>query len=367
VIGDWNPPQPELNTFASAPMFEFPSLTLDSTLTRTYDDSILHLPTTGAQEEISLTSAALQPFRSDTRPSQGSNLPPIPLPAQCLPKGPKVPRLPFSPKPKTENLLHYAGILAVLLSQRRRGLPLALNTNAAEARSGVELLPLIVDLFAWLQIEPAVITLSLSYFIYQDIRLDQPESGCWTEFLVCLKFALVFHTDGTLSVAYPWSKILAWCAPEEAFNRFCSLEGLLLMNLRFHTFTSAEQYAGMEVHLKRCATQYLQPGRATNTQSDVSDLAPPPYNDSKPEVVLKVSWEHHKDRICELYQFHTLEEVAAIMAREHGFRASIRSFRQRLASWGAKKRDMEGSASSTRRAGTRPLEVLEWSAQKQPQ
>ncbi|ETI26961.1 hypothetical protein G647_10060 [Cladophialophora carrionii CBS 160.54] len=49
-------------------------------------------------------------------------------------------------------------------------------------------------------------------------------------------------------------------------------------------------------------------------------------------------WEQHKAEIGQLYQHHSLEEVVRLMKERHNFAPSIRSYIQRIAEWGFKKR-----------------------------
>jgi hypothetical protein len=192
-----------------------------------------------------------------------------------------------------------------------------------------------VGLLGWLKLQPEVLTAALLYLNDVPPKL-RSESRRWTEFLVCLKLAQNYLCDEVLARGL-WKVILRWCASEESFQDFNLLERSLLADSSFRHQRTMTEFVAQKNSIENsngAFNSYIEP-MSTN-MLDLED-----YTKSQDAVS---AWEYHKCEICHLYRLNTLETVVKTMEERHGFRASIRSYRNRLARWGWKKKDMKDSA-----------------------
>lgn len=250
---------------------------------------------------------------------------------------------PVLSRPTMVGLLKCSMRPALLLSKRNR--PGRTTLELPETTDGFDpdILFRMVDLLGWLQLSSGVIQLGLLYLVQVYTLIPEAKTNPWTEMLVCLRFAQMFLSDDTWSIDF-WKSALKWCASDEPFSYFCGLERSLLAHESFRIFVSETDYARHGAGVDAFGASALQTIATASMLGSGHTLTA--LEKAPEESSLKSAWEHHKDTIRQLYRFHTLEDVARIMETEHGFRASIRAYRQRLADWGAKKRDMEDSSKS---------------------
>ncbi|KIW15668.1 hypothetical protein PV08_05717 [Exophiala spinifera] len=273
-------------------------------------------------------------------------------------------------RPRMTSLLQCSYPLAVLMSQRhlRRHSPPGGRLELT-GTPDPDVLSKVVDLLGWLQLSPEVVEMGTSHFSYLPVRFTFAYgSRGWTELLVCLKFAHIALSDEDL-MDYRWKDVFSWCVPNDSFSDFCFLECSLLVERSFCLWKFEDQarayrdpsHASGDSILDSMTPTFSAITELPNTLPTTETLPLPenlPTAATMPMIVTlptsehrmlpEKSWELHKHEICQLYLTHTLDKVAQIMEERHGFRASIRGYRRRLAAWGSKQSDVEDFAGSIR-------------------
>ena len=152
----------------------------------------------------------------------------------------------------------------------------------------------------------------------------------WPLTLACLKVAEASLTDAPLASDF-WKKAVERTG--ETWTEMVSMEAEVLANSGCSLLASQRRWSAVHERSENMVSAMLQ---------DIDIAFSTPVVEARVGIDAERHWKMHRDEITELYQTHKLSSVMEIMEQKHGFKASLRGYRQRLADWDVKKRWVSG-------------------------
>ena len=162
----------------------------------------------------------------------------------------------------------------------------------------------LIDLLAWLQLGAEIVFLAGIFLTrFNALPTFDRSYSIWAQLIVSLKFAQTLLHDEPFAHQV-WKDALDRFG--YSADRMVDLEFHLLSNDRLSLFVTANDWPVMVTRMKSMSMSLFQ-------RMGEFWLNSPTGSSSR--------WIIHKQEICELYQWHTLEDVARLMKDRHDFSA----------------------------------------------
>lgn len=215
-------------------------------------------------------------------------------------------------QPQTEVLVQSL-LVAVILSALVRGVHVGSRTTGgslwleSERYPDINILSQTIDLIAWLQLSRGTILVAVIYLLrFNALATFDKSHNVWVQLAVAFKLSQTMNEDETYAHGVWWEVLSKLgCSP----TQFTVMEAELLSNMDLSLIVRERDWQiSIPIFIHK-SNSLLHGYEASKSAREVESKS------------TNSRWIQHKQEICNLYQSHTLQEVAKLMEINYGFSA----------------------------------------------